>query len=227
MADVTEHLMTISPSQNALYIDGPKTLASFDGAFRAEIADVCASVDIAILAVSEAWSLASTFADEKKLREGQYLALLSKILNDIVAAIEMLRLGYYAATHALMRGIIEGTCMAVLIRLDANIHQNYVDGFYSVNKSVACILRRLKCADLDGLKKMHQWYHKYAHPSAQAVAENILDYTPAKPVGGIYDPEKTEYYRKHLDNLKNVAVTIQKLLDKHYPDLKLKCNEAK
>ncbi len=219
--------MPMSLTQDIIYVDGPKTQTVFDAAYRAEILAVCVATDSAISALNAAWESVSELSEVKRLHEGQCLALFAKILNDIVAAIDVFRLGHYAATHALMRGVIEGVCTAVVIRLDPNLHKDYVAGTYSVNKSVAGVRRRLKCPELHKLEKIYKWYHKYAHPSAQAVADNILGYTMSKPVGGIFVPEKAEYYHKHLSNLKDVAVAIQNLLQNAYPKLKLKCSKSK
>lgn len=209
--------MPDSPSQKALFIDGPKTRAIFDGAFRAEISDVCAAVDKGLKVVDCAWGQVNSLPKRQKRIDYYCLAIACNILNTIVGAVEMLRLGYYAGTHSMLRGALEGLCTLILIRTDKNIYERYVAGEYSVHKSVQQISKHPK---LKPLKKLHEWYHRFAHPTIHAVENNFASYTLNKPVGGAFCQERAKDYRKHLENLQAIAETVYTLLCAQYPAAK-------
>jgi hypothetical protein len=204
--------------------DSETVRAKFDAAFEPEMSAVCAAIDGAVSAeVAVDALLPSTIPEGPRKQHAHCLALIRKVVNDILAAMDALRSGYLDLSHAATRSAMEGFSTAIILNSDPQVLQPYLEQRFSVNKSVDIVVRRhtefgLGETEAKSMKTAYENKHRMAHPTVLAVAAHFPLDGQQFPLGGSFDSGKLTYYRSHLNDLVTLARSIEGFLKYRFPD---------
>jgi len=157
------------------------------------------------------------------------------LFENLLTSFKLFVLGYQIPSGNMMRHVIENVCLAILCSLEfdivvkkSNANTKRINFFQSfVNQKPEAQSHKairyleinskaigVKQDAIDSLKDSRSFYHKYSHPSFLCMA-NIMSFrSPGETyMGGSFDPEKVNGYKKELVHRVNFCRILPDFID--------------
>ena len=194
--------------------------AAFDFEHRSELSDIYKAIDDAIAHVISADSRLNSSPTLEHSRHAMALAMIQKAINDLIASLELMRLGYLSNSMSGLRTALESHSMATLIILDKNIAKQFVENRFSTNSAFSKSIERkelnLPAETKTHLKSLYATLSSMTHPSWESVRTHLVSNKGEFSVGGSYDSRKTQIYNQLAANIRIAAENISHSLKSAY-----------
>lgn len=183
---------------------------AFDGALAPEFKELYSALDHAIsvgVQCEKQYNRASRKHGAAQVQRLRYTTwLLQKSTSDIIASVEVLRTGFLALSHGILRSGIESFSTALCVYSNNDIAARYHEGKLSVQDSVYKIPAvRLPKDQKDNLIGIYKYLNHAIHPTATAIRATVSAHNGEFPKAGAYDPPRLKLYRQHVSNLELLA----------------------
>jgi hypothetical protein len=189
--------------------------ARFDVEFGSEARHAHASIDGMIHMIRKCDQVVARLPEPSKTQQAHVLSLAQKSANDLLASLEMLRLGYHTCAISILRTAMETQALSALVSADQQVFVQYRENKFS-SKDVVRRFLRLKEVHMDPDAKQqfvdaHRTLGYSVHPTAHSVWVQFYAHGPF-PVGSSFDSAKRELYEKHLRNVSTLATNMSNIL---------------
>jgi len=176
--------------------------------FGSEFRAVHGKIDAFIGTVMKCDPVVVLMPEQTRLQQTHALSLAQKFGNDLLASLEMLRLGYIPAALSIFRTAMETQALSMLVSVDPQIFMWYAEGKFSSKDAVRRLTQKNELhMDKDDREQWiaaHRTLGDAVHPTINSTWVQFFT-NGAFPLGSSCDPAKFPLYRTHLKNVGQIA----------------------